>query len=377
MSANEWYYAKGDQQKGPVSSAELKQLAASEEISPDDLVWREGMGEWVAASNVRGLFEGRPKAAKDTPAAPAKEAPAAPESPAFQSAPEPPTVHAATPTERVHGRRGDHVFDILLDALRAQFTARFIDSTTRLFVTCGNIGLLAVMGMSLVFSLVSAIKSNAFNQLIPGLIFFLVLAVLQYVANRCSTALERLNRTTGGHIQSQTFPDCFALINVIAGIGILLFMTIAAIQTEIYTGVLLGLVVFVICQYLAFISLNLCCLNIQVEEKADAGEESIGVLSFLLKAVIRLVPVAYGAGVVYAAVLFFYAFYLRLIADDALGAADSAFSGMLWGGGAGLLPFLGYLLFLSYYLWVAVVRAILAIPGKLDSLAADKEGNES
>ncbi|MEX0978316.1 MAG: GYF domain-containing protein, partial [Pirellulales bacterium] len=51
-----WYYARNDQQFGPVSAAELKQLADTGRLSPDDLLWREGMDTWATAINLRGLF---------------------------------------------------------------------------------------------------------------------------------------------------------------------------------------------------------------------------------------------------------------------------------------------------------------------------------
>ena len=57
MSPVEWYYARENNQMGPVSSVELKRLADVGELLPEDLVWREGMTEWSVARNVRGLFE--------------------------------------------------------------------------------------------------------------------------------------------------------------------------------------------------------------------------------------------------------------------------------------------------------------------------------
>jgi hypothetical protein len=53
--AQEWYYAQGGRKVGPVSEAELRQAAATGKLSADDLVWREGMPQWRAASNVEGL----------------------------------------------------------------------------------------------------------------------------------------------------------------------------------------------------------------------------------------------------------------------------------------------------------------------------------
>ena len=52
----QWFYSKHGQQQGPVSSEQLKQLAASGQLQPTDLVWKDGMGQWVEARKVKGLF---------------------------------------------------------------------------------------------------------------------------------------------------------------------------------------------------------------------------------------------------------------------------------------------------------------------------------
>jgi hypothetical protein len=55
--ASEWFYTlKGQQAPAPISSAELKQLAASGQLQPTDLVWQDGMPNWMPASMVKGLF---------------------------------------------------------------------------------------------------------------------------------------------------------------------------------------------------------------------------------------------------------------------------------------------------------------------------------
>ncbi|MCS7020564.1 MAG: DUF4339 domain-containing protein [Gemmataceae bacterium] len=51
-----WYYAHKGVQAGPVSSTELKKLADDGQLLPTDLVWKEGMSEWVPASKIRNLF---------------------------------------------------------------------------------------------------------------------------------------------------------------------------------------------------------------------------------------------------------------------------------------------------------------------------------
>jgi hypothetical protein len=55
--ANEWHYTlNGQQAATPVTSSQLKQLAASGQLQPTDLVWQDGMTGWVPASSVKGLF---------------------------------------------------------------------------------------------------------------------------------------------------------------------------------------------------------------------------------------------------------------------------------------------------------------------------------
>lgn len=56
-----WYYAIGSERKGPVTEAELDQLAAQGELRSDTLVWRDGMADW------KPLAEARPTAARDQP----------------------------------------------------------------------------------------------------------------------------------------------------------------------------------------------------------------------------------------------------------------------------------------------------------------------
>jgi len=67
MADVQWYYARNNQRFGPVSAIELKQLADSGNLLPDDLLWREGMESWATAINLRGLF-GETNSAESSPA---------------------------------------------------------------------------------------------------------------------------------------------------------------------------------------------------------------------------------------------------------------------------------------------------------------------
>jgi hypothetical protein len=51
----QWYYSKDGMQLGPVTDAEIRSKIATSEISPGDLVWKEGMRDWLPAGQVGEL----------------------------------------------------------------------------------------------------------------------------------------------------------------------------------------------------------------------------------------------------------------------------------------------------------------------------------
>jgi hypothetical protein len=55
-----WYYHQLGANHGPVDFTHLQYLAVSGQILPDDLVWKEGLPEWIAAGRVPGLIKANP-----------------------------------------------------------------------------------------------------------------------------------------------------------------------------------------------------------------------------------------------------------------------------------------------------------------------------
>src|SRR4051795_12161894 len=73
---SEWYYTSVGRQLGPVTAAQLKQAAQSGQLTPSDLVWKDGMPDWVPATKLKGIFDGAPAQATPVAAAPIAAAPA-------------------------------------------------------------------------------------------------------------------------------------------------------------------------------------------------------------------------------------------------------------------------------------------------------------
>lgn len=64
-----WYVGIKGQRSGPFTSSQVRQMAARGELGPGDMLWREGMADWVVASTVKGLF-GEPVEPVSNPYAP-------------------------------------------------------------------------------------------------------------------------------------------------------------------------------------------------------------------------------------------------------------------------------------------------------------------
>src|SRR5947207_10578062 len=65
--AESWHLAKGKTKLGAYSREQLKQLARSGQLRPDDNVLPAGSGKWVSASAVEGVFA-RPQPPAPSPA---------------------------------------------------------------------------------------------------------------------------------------------------------------------------------------------------------------------------------------------------------------------------------------------------------------------
>lgn len=57
----EWYYARGDEELGPVDLEFLKMLVRGGKLGPDDLIWRDPMPEWLPVRSLPGLEPHQPQ----------------------------------------------------------------------------------------------------------------------------------------------------------------------------------------------------------------------------------------------------------------------------------------------------------------------------
>jgi hypothetical protein len=70
MSERAWFVAIGGKQEGPYAETEFRQHIAQGSVTPDMLVWSDGMSDWQKAGDVPGLMSARSRPPASPPSGP-------------------------------------------------------------------------------------------------------------------------------------------------------------------------------------------------------------------------------------------------------------------------------------------------------------------
>ncbi len=231
----------------------------------------------------------------------------------------------------------------------------------------GHYALVVAAGLGLIYGIVSAFKSNLLSPALIGIVWIPCVAVAQYAAFKFSSSSRGLIKSSGSQLSSRAFLACLALWSLLLGVIALVGFTYAAIRMDSLSTFGTGIVTFVACELVVWLCLNPVLLNIGIVPASTAGEEAIGVVTLAMKALLRLVPIAFGVGVIvgdFQIVAAIVRVFRGL--EGPMNGASSATWQVL---GSAALPLIGYLLFILNYLALDIIRAILAIPEKLDGIA--------
>jgi hypothetical protein len=227
------------------------------------------------------------------------------------------------------------------------------------------------------------VKHHSIGAILFGFGAVAVLTVLQYAARRIPGAMERLDRTADNRMPSPVFLDCCALLSFVGSFLGLVGWTVYAVATQDFGWIFPAVIAFILLQYLAVVTLNPESLHLTLTPDATAGEEAIGVLSFLVKLGVRAVPVVFGVGVMWGGFLLLYAVLMLVVPSigehaaldfgpDVLSQATlqglalppaqaTAFVATVLVTLAAACPLAAYLGFLVCHLGIELLRSLLAI----------------
>ena len=368
MNEDQWYYYQDGQPTGPVTFAQLQQLVTAGSVAPDTFVSRPGMSEWVAASTLPELqFPARLPPQPPVPAAPVASGPSLLER-ARKLTAGGEDISALTPHLRLVQK--------FLGWLKGVLSTRLLDGFDRTLMGFGH---LAYMFASLVFVLfyaIAGIKIDSSQIFLGSVLVVLPMAViLHFTAGAFLHSGVQLIRKSPSELASRSFLDCYGLLTLTAALVAVIYGFVQLFQrgSDGLSSLAINLGAAVLLTYLAGAALNPDSLNIEIGGRAGAGAEAIGIIAFLAKLGLRLVPTLFGVGALLGAIASLFVFS-GLFEDDPYLMLRPVFAGKStlevtgWSLLVGLLPFAAYLLFLFEYLLLDLWRAVLVVPSKLDAL---------
>ncbi|MDD4872796.1 MAG: hypothetical protein PHR77_19770 [Kiritimatiellae bacterium] len=253
------------------------------------------------------------------------------------------------------------LFDRYIAWTRKILTPELFETISAWFIKLGHVMLVLISAFSLLFWVVAAIKESKGMYLLFGIGYSLLFLVLQYTAHKFLNAGKALVLASQSRLASAAFLDCLALLSEIAGITI--FIRYLAYEQWNYFWIGLGL--WFICDLIAYVALNPSMANVIIADDAAPGEEAIGIISFFIKAFMRIVPIAFGTGITLGFLsLLGGTFALIKSGGNEFAGQSSLDHAILYA----CLPFISYAIFTIYHLTIDILRAILVIPGKLDKI---------
>jgi hypothetical protein len=261
-----------------------------------------------------------------------------------------------------------NLLEKLVEVFRGLLTSNLLEFCIKWITRIGHIGILVAAALGFLFALIFAIRTNSFIAFLYGIIWVLLIFVLQYTARKFLNAGKTLIENNPTQLASQAFLDCFAFLALIGGVVALIIYIIQAIQGAGFDVFLMGLGIFIFLEFLALLAFNPNEVNIKIVKSNSAGQEALGIITFFIKAFMRLVPIFFGVSIVVWTIMLFIAFIglFGSYPDNAWFRGTFHAVQILY---AALLPFIAYILFALFYLCIDVIKAILSIPEKLDKLA--------
>lgn len=246
-----------------------------------------------------------------------------------------------------------------LEQSRQVLSPERYETFSRGCVRLGHACLLVCAAGSLVFWLTAAIRFRIPEYALFGLGFALLFPALQYTAARFLQTGRTLIFSSPSRMVSSAFPDCLALVVQLAG----LIVFISFLTRRDWNFALAGCGVLIGSVAVAAVSLNPSMTSTTIAAGVAAGEEAVGILMFIAKLFMRIVPVLFGAGLL-VQTLTFLGGLIRLFGGG--GTEVIGEIALKHAAAFACVPFLAYGAFILYNLFLDVLKAILVIPAKLD-----------
>lgn len=255
------------------------------------------------------------------------------------------------------------IIDGLMGLVRKVLCENLVMQSCRFGSRIGMWAVVVFAVLAILFGIIDAIEIERFAPVGVGLGYALLAAALLYTAGKFCNAGPAIIDATDSQMSSKAFLSSLALLGVALAIFYVAYGIYDGFEEKQMQPVGVGVANAAWWVFLTAVAFNPSLVNTKVEPGASAGQEFLGILSFFLKAALRIVPIVFGVAVTVSTVLYGVDL-IRYLAGDSLDRYEIS-SGM----GelsqliltATALPLIVYITVLLHYLLIDLARAILRI----------------
>jgi hypothetical protein len=239
------------------------------------------------------------------------------------------------------------IIDKGLNFLRAHTYLNFLEDNENWLV---KIGLWSIYFIIPVLILILGINFELNVGYVLGAMFACLL--LGYIADKMLEYVKPTIANAETKIVSGSLLDVLSVVIGLAGViafGVSIYF---AFKSEDFSIFVAGLFIWWTCEYcLAMLLAPTKTLNVHIAEKASSAETFIGIASLVMKALYRLIPVAFGSLMIWGDI-----YLIDMLFDSHVYFFQMYEAAYAIGWGV-LLPLCAYLTFLAYYFVVDVFVA--------------------
>jgi len=343
---------------------EINAKLASGELTPDTRAWMPGMSDWKPLSDGAFFALGVKYDNQDEP-------PPMSEADKLKDKGKEAMQEATKAISKLKEVKDVTVYlphlkliDKILGFFKKILTPGLLDVTENWLLKLGHLSAVGATLLFILLALIGSIKTDAWEIFFYSLIGIPAMAIAQYIAVKFMGSGKDLISRSPGKIATQGFLDALVLISVLYGfiaLGGGFYFMIKESEPLIFA---IGLLLTFGSLYIAICGFNPSTVNIHLgDENASVGEEALGLVSFIIKSYMRAVPLVFGLAITLSFLAMLY-FTIDIITEkgyraaSAVWACASCFGVILF---MMLLPFITYIGFVFYYLFIDLFRTILSL----------------
>lgn len=266
-----------------------------------------------------------------------------------------------------------------LDFFRRTLDRNFFEAQEEHFERAAGWGAPISAALGLLLAVIAAIKIDSFKMFLLGIAWVFLVCVGYFIGRQFVLACRKMIRNNPSTISSGAFLESVGLLMIITLAAVVLGAVYAAIEASSATPLFVGWFAAVALAYSISMLLNPSIISTTVTVDSTAGDDALSIMVVFYKIAVRLTGIAFGGSLILGALLLSVSIFNLLNGDlaEVIGGGLQSLSGVMFTLGGLVYPFVIYITFVFFYLFIDICRAILSLHNRQTPSSAPPQEDEA